>query len=178
MVISIRCGILRGIAIAAMSLAPLGLTAAAQAAPADSVARRLTADIARMDSLFFDAQFIACDAQRVRTMITKDFEFYHDQGGVVATTDTGYVTLIKGVCERQAAGIDYKIRRTLDPGTLEVEAIPGYGAIATGIHRFWKRADGKPDEPTGIAKFLVLWKKEADGWRMARVVSYNHKPSR
>jgi hypothetical protein len=50
--------------------------------------------------------------------------------------------------------------------------------VATGVHRFWKRTDGKADESTGIAKFLVLWKKEVDGWRMARAVSYNHRPLR
>lgn len=110
-------------------------------------------------------------------MITKDLEFYHDQGGVVATSDSAFVALLTGLCARQAAGQDYKIRRTLVPETFEVEAIPGYGAVATGVHRFWKRAVGKPDEPTGIAKFLVLWKKGADGWRMARVISYNHRPA-
>jgi ketosteroid isomerase-like protein len=145
--------------------------------PADTAARRLTAEIARQDSLFFDAQFIACDPVRVGAMVTTDLEFYHDQAGVVATSDTALVRLLTGLCQRQAAGQDYRIRRTLVPGTFEVEAIPGYGALATGVHRFWKRTDGQPDELTGIAKFLILWKKEPDGWRMARVVSYNHQPA-
>lgn len=143
----------------------------------DSATDTLTKEIAERDSVFFDAQFIACDPARVGTLITKDFEFYHDQAGVVATSDSAFVALLRGLCQRQADGTDYRIRRRLVAGTLEVSAMKGYGAVATGTHRFYKRADGKPDELTGIAKFVVLWKREPDGWRMSRVISYEHRPA-
>ncbi|MBA3342865.1 MAG: nuclear transport factor 2 family protein [Gemmatimonadaceae bacterium] len=86
--------------------------------------------------------------------------------------------MLKSLCDRQAAGTDYRIRRTLMPGTLEVGLMRGYGAVATGLHRFYKRADGKPDEVTGIARFVVLWKREFGAWRMARVISYDHREAR
>ena len=64
----------------------------------DTAATALSLEIAKQDSLYFDAQFIACDPAKVGTLITRDFEFYHDQAGIVATSDTAFVRLLKSLC--------------------------------------------------------------------------------
>ncbi|NKI35375.1 hypothetical protein HFP89_09365 [Wenzhouxiangella sp. XN79A] len=48
----------------------------------------------------------------------------------------------------------------------------GYGAIHEGQHRFCHEVDGADD--CGTFDFLHIWKRETDGWRLARVVSYGH----
>ena len=57
-------------------------------------------------------------------------------------------------------------------GTLEVHPIKDYGAIETGSHQFKHFENGK--EEIGIFKFLMIWKKETDGWKVSKVVSYDH----
>src|SRR5215472_16317180 len=38
-------------------------------------------ELARMDSLVFDATFVACDTTRAYALFTDDVEFYHDRTG-------------------------------------------------------------------------------------------------
>jgi hypothetical protein len=44
-----------------------------------------------------------------------------------------------------------------------------------GEHRFYKLTPGKKDELTETAKFTHLWKKENGVWKLARVLSYDHR---
>ena len=49
----------------------------------------------------------------------------------------------------------------------------GYGAIQIGRHVFAKK--GEPGSE--VARFVHLWKQENGVWRLARVLSFDHKPS-
>ena len=59
--------------------------------------------------------------------------------------------------------------------SLEVHPIPNHGAVETGVHRFYQVAAGKPDTLVGIAKFVHVWRQTNAGWKLSRVVSYDHK---
>src|SRR5688572_10158684 len=77
-------------------------------------------------------------------------------------------------CARTICG---KVRRDPVPGTLEVYPLKGYGAMASGLHRF---CDSRKhhicrEGNSGDAKFVTLWRKQKGRWRMSRVVSYDHK---
>ena len=76
------------------------------------------------------------------------------------------------MCERQQKGIDYRARRVLVRNSLEVYPLNNYGAVQMGVHRFYPLVKGKPNE---VAKFTHLWKKESGEWKLARVLSYDHK---
>ena len=52
--------------------------------------------------------------------------------------------------------------------------IGGYGAMQMGTHRFFALRKGKPDQLTETGKFIDLWKREGDSWKLARVISYDH----
>jgi hypothetical protein len=67
------------------------------------------------------------------------------------------------------------VHRDLDPGNLEVYPLLGYGAVATGTHRFCdSRKDTNCLTIGGPAKFVTLWQHTDAGWNITRVISYYH----
>lgn len=120
--------------------------------------------IARMDSMLF-AAFNNRDTTLFKTLFTNDLEFYHDKGGL-----TNYTHSIEFLKTTKASGSDLK--RELMPGSLEVYPVKDYGAIQIGQHRFCHTENGKPD--CGVFKFVHVWKKENDNWKISRIISYDH----
>lgn len=121
-------------------------------------------ELARMDSALFEAAFITCDVDKFRAIFTEDAEFYHDRTGASYGND---VRTLKS-CPR-----DNGVTRTLVPGSLEVYPMQGYGAIQIGRHTFARA--GEPGSE--VAQFVHLWKREGDTWKLARVLSFDHRPS-
>ena len=64
-------------------------------------------------------------------------------------------------------------RRVLVAGSMEVYPVKDYGAIQTGLHQFC-RLDNGALKDCGTFKFLHIWKRTATGWKISRVISYNH----
>lgn len=125
---------------------------------------QLYEELARMDSELFEAAFVTCDASKFRALFTDDAEFYHDRTGA----SYGDAARTMKSCPR-----DNGVTRTLVPASLEVYPMQGYGAIQVGKHVFAKA--GEPGSET--AQFVHLWKREGDKWRLARVLSFDHRPS-
>lgn len=159
------------LAFAASALLATGTTAQPRSGPAQS--KELTEEITEKDRVFFDALFNKCDVDTLGAMVTEDFELYHDKGGNTATSRTQFVDAIRGMCERQKTGVDYRARRELV--SMEVYPLNNYGAVQIGVHRFYQKLEGNQEKLVEIAKFANLWKKEGDVWRMSRVLSYDHK---
>lgn len=67
-----------------------------------------------------------------------------------------------------------KVLRKPAAGTFKVYPLDGYGAILTGNHDFYILENGK-EKKTGTAKFTHLWLLKDGYWKMARVLSYDHK---
>ncbi len=123
-------------------------------------------EIANMDKVLFNA-FNSGDIEKVKSLFTKDLEFYHDKGGL-----SDYQSNIEAI-GRLTSG-EIKIRRALVEGSLEVYPVPEFGAIQEGQHDFFETLPGQPERKTGTFKFIHIWKKTDDGWKIARVVSYDH----
>ena len=136
---------------------------------------QLVAEIAALDQALFAAFFDRCDIEAIGGMVTEDVEFYHDKGGLTATSREQLVAAFRGTCERQAQGTDFRARRELVPGTLQVYPLNNYGAIEVGVHRFYAVAPDRPVKLTETGRFTMVWKKEGDAWRLARVLSYDHR---
>lgn len=115
-----------------------------------------------MDSLLFHVAFVTCDAEAFRTFFTEDAEFYHDLAGA---TFGEQVRTLNG-CPREQG-----VQRLLVPGSLEVYPMNGYGAIQMGEHRFVEAGA----ETNTIARFVHLWRHDDGHWRIARVLSFEHK---
>ena len=161
------------LAISALLLAAAGLSA--QPKPGPVATKELFDELAEKDRMLFDSVFNTCDHQALGGLVTDDFEMYHDKGGLVATSGPQFVENIRGMCERQKTGVDYRARRELVEGSLEVYPLNNYGAVQIGVHRFYRKTEGQPDKLVEIARFTHVWKKDGNGWRVARVLSYDHK---
>ncbi|MBL0048058.1 MAG: nuclear transport factor 2 family protein [Bacteroidetes bacterium] len=62
--------------------------------------------------------------------------------------------------------------RKLVNGSLEVHPIKDFGAIEIGTHEFRHMENGK--EELGVFKFVMIWQKQNDGWKISRVISFDH----
>jgi len=124
----------------------------------------LTETIRRMDAQLFDA-FNAHDVTRLMSMFTDDVEFYQDNDGV-----SNYEQTKNDLAKMLESTPD--IRRELVKGSLEVYPIKNYGAIEIGVHRFCHKEKGK--EECGAFKFVHIWRKTGDSWKISRIVSYGH----
>jgi hypothetical protein len=162
--------------ISALLLATALAASAASAQTAGPAATKaLTDEIARKDRELFDAVFETCDIDKLATLVADDFEFYHDKNGLSATSGKQWVDAVRGMCQRQKEGTDYRARRVLVEGTLKVYPINNYGAVQNGTHRFYKKTLGQPDELVEVAQFTNLWKREGSAWKLTRVLSYDHR---
>jgi ketosteroid isomerase-like protein len=157
-----------------LALVVLGGASFAQTAgPAPT--QQLTDEIAAADAALFSAFFDRCDIEALKKMVTDDFEFFHDKGGMVADSAAQFIANIEGACARQKSGQDYRARRELVPETLKVYPLNDFGAVQTGEHRFYQLLPDQPEKLVEIALFTHVWKKDAAGWKLARVVSYDHR---
>jgi ketosteroid isomerase-like protein len=113
------------------------------------------------DSL--SAAFNAHDANGLMSLFARDLEFYHDTQGL-----QNFEAVIAGF-RALFASSDIRRERV---GSLEVYRVRGYGAIEVGTHRFCHTEASWQDG--GTFKFVQLWRRDANGWIIARVVSYGH----
>lgn len=153
--------------IAGFVLAPaLALAPAAHADPAapDSA---LHQTVQRLDTTLFDA-FNGCDLNVMGELVSEDLEFYHDRTGLERGRQPFLAALRNNVCG--------KVRRELIPDTLEVYPLAGYGAVEIGSHRFCdaRRFEVCDPQRSGDADFIMLWQETDAGWRLSRVISYDH----
>jgi hypothetical protein len=135
----------------------------------------LTEAVRARDAEFFQLAFDGCDPARFSSMITPDFEMYHDRDGVVARTAEAFVEDYRRSCTERRQPDAWRSRRELVASTLNVHPVPGYGAIEDGEHLFYERRGDGPEHLAGRARFTQLWALTADGWRLARVFSYAHQ---
>lgn len=125
-------------------------------------------ELARLDSLLFEASFVTCDAAKANALFTDDVEFYHDKDGLSVGEQ------VRENTRRLTASCPGKhgVTRTIVPGTLRVYPIDGYGAMQVGAHRF----DERGAATSTVAQFISLWRMQNGQWRLARVVSFDHHP--
>lgn len=131
------------------------------------VSKELYDTIAYMDSVFFNA-FNTRNPDKLKTLLSENLEFYHDLGGV-----TNYSQNIEGF--KGTFQSERRVRRELVRGSLEVYPIKDYGAVETGIHRFYATEKGQAEKLSSEAKFVQLWQKQDGEWKITRIISYAHQ---
>lgn len=131
--------------------------------------------IEKVDAALFDLAFEGCDPDKLAGMLTPDFEMYHDKGGEVARSAAPFIADYKKNCEARRAPDAWRSRRELVPGTMTLHPIVGVGVLEQGDHVFYERKGNGPEKLVGKARFTQLWRLEPDGWKLARVFSYDHE---
>lgn len=158
-------GAIRSLLVTLALLGTLAGVAGAQPTTSSDSQEDLFQTILSLDgALFASASFEACDLEKFKSFFANDVEFYHDQTGLTVGIETVAQQVEQNLCG--------KVRRELVSGTLEVFPMHGYGAVQTGVHRFYQPKAGP--EPTGEAKFLHLWRYNDGTWKITRVISYDH----
>jgi len=123
--------------------------------------------IAHLDSAMFDA-FNNRDISVLQTFLSEELEFYHDFGGV-----TNYNQNIEAFKKTFAS--DRKLRRELVNGSMEVHPIKDFGAVQTGVHRFYVTEKGQKEKLSSEAKFVNLWQNSNAVWKITKIISYGHR---
>ncbi len=120
--------------------------------------------ITAMDKIFFDA-FNAKDMTKFKSLFTEDLEWFQDNGGLLSydTVFANFEKMFKN---------ENKLTRTLVKGSLEVHPIKDFGAIEVAQHQFRHMENGK--EEVGTFKFVAIWKKIGNQWKVSRMISYDH----
>src|SRR5262249_20043344 len=121
--------------------------------------------IAELDRQLFDA-YNHCDLKKFDSLLADDVEFYHDSGGVTL----GHQKLTESIKNNICTG---DTQRVLEPGTLKIYYMKGYGAIEMGVHRF-VHPKTEATNGTGEASFVHLWQYKDGAWKVTRVLSYDH----
>lgn len=150
-----------------LSATPSGLAALDDAA--------LFATLAELDSTLFRAAFDSCDIAQIRSLVADDLEFYDDRTGLTYSNGKDFVDQIS--CLNWTKGNDPKIKRRLVPGSLTVERLGDWGAMQRGRHQFYRVLPDGRDRLEGDADFIHLWHYDPAGWKIARVISYGHRPA-
>jgi len=127
--------------------------------------------ILALDAEAFDA-YNTCNLEKSRTFFIEDLEFYHDKGGFSKGVDKLMEAMRNNICNNP----DRKVLRKPIEGTLNVYPLEGYGAILVGEHAFYAVENGI-EHKTGTAKFTHVWLLDDGTWKMARVLSYDHRPA-
>ena len=124
----------------------------------------LYSEIFHIDSVLFNA-FNNRDLKTFETVLSKDLEFYHDKGGL---TDYNYsIESFKRTISQNNG-----LRRELVKESLEIYPVKDYGAIQVATHTFCHLENGRQD--CGTFKFIHVWKKTNNNWKITRVLSYDH----
>jgi CubicO group peptidase (beta-lactamase class C family) len=139
-----------------------------------STSSSLYQTLKKQDSLLFDVGFNTCNIPAFEMLVSDNFEFYHDQAGTMLSKAAFINSVKNNVCS-----LNYKASRVLEPGSMQVYPLEKngvlYGAIQTGIHRFYALEPGKPLYFTSRAKFTNVWKLEDGAWKLLRSLSYDHQ---
>ena len=136
----------------------------------------LRASIEVRDAELFELFFRGCDPARLRPMLADDIEFYHDKGGFVFRNAEAMVADYAKQWAERAKPDSWRSRRQLVKESLIVDAIPGYGAMEAGDHLFYERKGDGPEKLVGRARFSIVWAWSEGGWKLSRVLSYDHQP--
>lgn len=131
-----------------------------------SLSNELHNRIASLDQAMFDA-FNNRDISILQSILSEELEFYHDLGGV-----TNYTQNIEAFKKTFAS--DRKLRRSLVAGSMDVCPIKDYGAVQTGLHRFYVTEKGQEEKLSSEAKFVNLWQYRNGEWKITKIISYGH----
>jgi hypothetical protein len=99
--------------------------------------------------------------EKQKEIYAEEIEFFHDKSGLSTSKSDILAATENNICG--------KVTRTLVEGSIEVYPIHDYGAVEIGYHKFFNNQE--PDAISNPSKFIILWKKEMENWKITKVIS-------
>jgi hypothetical protein len=131
-------------------------------------------ELQKMDAVLFEEGINNCSKDAMEVAVGDDLEFFHDKGGLSKGKAEFIASFMTNMCNANKKPI-----RKLVPGSMTVFPLRKngtlYGAIQKGEHEFFIKEPGKELYKTEVAQFTHVWLKEDSGWKVTRVLSYDHK---
>jgi hypothetical protein len=128
-----------------------------------------------MDSLLFSVGFNTCNLAMFESLLSEDFEMYHDKSGILHSKAAFIKVCEEGLCKSPDT---YQSRRELVPGSTSIFELKDkgkvYGALQNSMHRFYEKSNGNPETSGNIARFTHLWLLEKNEWKLSRSFSFDH----
>ncbi len=145
--------------------------------PENSTAVAATSDlfqaILARDHIIFHVAFNQCDETEFERVLSADFEFYHDKGGVTSSKQDFLKLSRERRCEQNIG-----LERRMMPNTMKVFPLYKndilYGAIQTGEHEFYLPDEDGVLKRVETASYTHVWMLEEGDWKLKRALSYNH----
>ena len=139
---------------------------AAQAAPLEASGdpKALYNTILHMDAVMFDA-FNTHDLDVMKNLFAANCEFYHDRDGL-----QDYETTINNL--KRLFATNANVKRELIPASVQVYAIPGFGAVELGDHKFTNVENGQAHST--VYHFIHAWQFKDNQWKVTRAISLGH----
>jgi len=122
--------------------------------------------IMQLDETFFNG-YNNRNIDVLKTMFDTSLVFYHDKTGVTNYTQNIF-TFQQNFMKKTV------MRRALKAGSAEVYPIEGYGALETGSSIFYVTEPGQEERYSNSPRFVHLWRRTEAGWKLAKVISYDH----
>ena len=121
--------------------------------------------IIKQDSILFMA-FNSKNITALKSYFIDKLEVYQDNTGLRNYDETvqAFTELFK---------MDYVLTRKPIIESIEVYPIKNYGAIETGKHTFCHTENGKLECAT--FKFVHIWENKDGKWKVAKIITYDHK---
>ncbi|MCC8410552.1 nuclear transport factor 2 family protein [Mucilaginibacter sp. UR6-1] len=133
-------------------------------APKTPAGKTLYNTIIGLDKQVFDA-YNKCDLDKFEDYFTSNVEFFHDRTGYTSSRHD-LMKSMRSLCENGG------LERVLV--SAQVYTLDFYGALETGVNKFYKTTNGKR-KLVNTSRFIHVWKQDDDGWKISRVISYDHK---
>jgi len=131
--------------------------------------------ILALDAQIFEAAFLTCDSDTLRKIMAPDLEFYHDIYGNIAGNVDEFLSGTIPDCEARQRGENPYVERKLITETMQVRPIGDWGAMQTGTHHFVGKDEAGAEILLETGAFTHIWQKVDGGWKIKRVISYDHK---
>jgi hypothetical protein len=135
------------------------------AAPADDPPPNRT-------SAYFDLWFERCDPAALSRMTAPDVEVIN--GGAISFARADELKFYEARCKEPGFGTpSFRDRREEVTGTFRSTLIKDFGVLETGEQRFVRREPDGRDRELARTKFLSLWERTGDTFRLKRMYAYD-----
>ncbi|MBC7850776.1 MAG: nuclear transport factor 2 family protein [Chitinophagaceae bacterium] len=125
------------------------------------------------DSGYFSSIFGRCDIDKASSYLAGDFEFFQETRGSLTLKQTGRAEFIENLRKNFCGTAALKMRRELVKGSVQTTALEKFGALQTGIQRFYLSAGTEGEKLVETTRFSRVWKINNGKWQVIKETDFH-----